>query len=91
MPRISNGKATEFKLYAPQAKKVSIAGSFNSWDSKKFSAKKDSKGNWLVKVNLTPGKHEYKFFVDGNWWNDPQCTACVSNSYGGSNCVIDVK
>ena len=91
MSRITNGKATEFKLYAPQAKKVSIAGSFNNWDTKKFSAKKDTKGNWMVKVGLKPGKHEYKFFVDGSWWNDPRSGSCVPNSFGSSNCLVEVK
>jgi len=91
MPRITGGKPTEFRIYAPQAKKVSLAGSFNNWDTKKFTAKKDSKGNWTVKVDLNPGKHEYKFFVDGSWWNDPTCTACVPNSYGSNNCVIEVR
>jgi 1,4-alpha-glucan branching enzyme len=91
MPRITDGKATEFRLFAPQAKKVSIAGSFNSWDTRKFSAKKDSKGSWLVKLNLKPGRHEYKFFVDGNVWNDPQCNSCVQNNFGTSNCIVEVK
>jgi 1,4-alpha-glucan branching enzyme len=91
MPRIANGKATEFKLYAPQAKKVSIAGSFNNWDTKKFSAKKDNKGNWMVKVSLKPGKYEYKFYVDGSWWNDPTCTSCIQNAFGGTNCLVEVR
>jgi len=91
MPRITNGKPKEFKLYAPSAKKVSIAGSFNNWDTKKFSAKKDTKGNWTVKLSLKPGTHEYKFFVDGSWWNDPSCGSCVTNSFGTSNCLVEVK
>jgi len=91
MPRIATGKATEFKLYAPQAKKVSLVGSFNDWNTKKSPAKKDSKGNWLVKVNLKPGKHEYKFFVDGGWVNDPNCTLCVPNSFGSCNCTVEVR
>lgn len=84
-------KSTEFMLHAPAAKKVSLAGSFNSWDTKKLAAKKDTKGNWKVKVGLTPGRHEYKFFVDGAWLNDPKCTSCVSNNFGTCNCIIDVK
>jgi 1,4-alpha-glucan branching enzyme len=91
MPRITGGKPTEFRLYAPSAKKVSLAGSFNNWDTKKFSGKKDTKGNWSIKVDLKPGRHEYKFFVDGSWWNDPQCTSCVPNGFGSNNCIIDVK
>ncbi len=84
-------KPTEFKLYAPEAKKVSLAGSFNNWDTKKFSAKKDSRGSWIVKLNLKPGRYEYKFFVDGSWTNDPRCTSCVTNAFGTQNCTIEIK
>ena len=54
-------KAREFKLYAPSAKKVYLAGSFNNWNIKKTAAKKDSKGNWSVKLSLKPGKYEYNY------------------------------
>jgi 1,4-alpha-glucan branching enzyme len=85
------GKTTEFQLYAPQAKRVSLAGTFNNWDTRKFSAKKDSRGNWAVKVNLRPGSYEYKFFVDGSWLNDPRCTRMITNAFGSQNCLIEVK
>lgn len=91
MAKIASAKPTEFKFYAPQAKKVSLAGSFNNWDISALTAKKDSKGNWAAKVNLKPGRHEYKFFVDGSWINDPHCTSCAVNSFGSKNCVINVK
>ena len=91
MARLTGSKTVEFKLYAPKAKKVILAGSFNKWDTKKSIAKSDSKGNWLAKANLKPGRHEYKFFVDGAWVNDPRCTACVPNAFGTSNCVLEVK
>ncbi|MDD5254987.1 MAG: glycogen-binding domain-containing protein [Candidatus Omnitrophica bacterium] len=90
MARIA-GKEKEFKIYAPDAKKVSIAGSFNNWDAKKNTAKKDSKGNWSVKLSLKPGRHEYKFVVDGNWTSDPACNNCVPNGMGGCNCTVDIK
>ncbi|MDD5078693.1 MAG: glycogen-binding domain-containing protein [Candidatus Omnitrophica bacterium] len=91
MARTAESKLTEFKLYSPGAKKVTVSGSFNKWDTKKLSAKKDNKGNWSAKVSLKPGKYEYKFIVDGNWVNDPQCTSCVANSLGSHNCVLEVK
>jgi 1,4-alpha-glucan branching enzyme len=91
MARISGSKAVEFKFYAPQAKKVYLAGCFNKWNSKKLAAKKDTKGNWSAKVSLKPGRYEYKFFVDGSWQNDPRCSSCVPNTFGTHNCVIDVK
>ncbi len=91
MATTTRAKTMQFKFYAPQAKRVSLAGSFNNWDPKKLSAKKDSKGNWVVKVNLKPGRHEYKFFVDGSWLNDPRCSSCVTNSFGSQNCIVEVK
>ena len=91
MPRLIGKKPVEFKLYAPGAKKVSLAGSFNKWDIKATAAKKDSKGNWIVKASLKPGKYEYKFFVDGSWVNDPRCTSCIPNAFGSHNCLIEVK
>jgi len=90
MAMMTKVKPAEFKLYAPQAKKVSLAGSFNSWDSKGLAAKKDSKGNWSVKTSLKPGKYEYKFFVDGSWQNDP-CATRITNSFGTQNNIIEIK
>lgn len=91
MGRLTGSKTAEFKLFAPQAKKVLLAGSFNNWDAKKLAARKDSKGTWTVKTSLKPGRHEYKFVVDGNWANDPKCTNCVPNAFGSCNCIIEVK
>ena len=91
MARTCAMKPAEFKFYAPQAKRVSLAGSFNSWDTKALCAKKSSQGTWTAKLNLKPGKYEYKFFVDGAWVNDPRCAYCVTNNFGTKNCVIEIK
>ncbi|MFH0912688.1 MAG: glycogen-binding domain-containing protein [Candidatus Omnitrophota bacterium] len=91
MAIMTRSKPAEFKLYAPQAKRVHLVGTFNNWNTRMLSAKKDSKGNWAVKVNLKPGTYEYKFFVDGSWLNDPYCTSCVANTFGTQNCVVEIK
>ena len=91
MARIAREKAVEFKLYAPQVKKVSVAGSFNNWDVRDLLAKKDTKGNWSAKVSLKPGRYEYKFFADGSWVNDPSCKNCVPNSFGTQNCILEAR
>ncbi len=91
MARMMSVKPMTFQLNAPHAKRVILAGSFNNWNTKSISAKKDGKGNWSVKVNLKPGKYEYKFFVDGNWVNDPRCGACVPNAFGSQNCTLEVR
>ena len=84
-------KAVKLKLLAPQAKIVSLAGSFNNWNTCSLLGKKDRKGNWVVNVSLNPGKYEYKFVVDGSWHSDPACKSCIPNSFGTSNCVLVVK
>jgi 1,4-alpha-glucan branching enzyme len=81
---------TEFKIFSPKAKKVSVAGNFNNWDTNKLVAKKDTKGNWTVSAKLRPGTYEYKFFVDGSWINDPLRPA-VYNNFGTQNSVVEVK
>ncbi len=91
MAMMTRQKATEFTLSAPHARKVILAGSFNNWNTSSLLAKKDSKGNWAVKVNLKPGRYEYKFLVDGSWINDPKCRGCISNNLGTQNCVVEVK
>jgi 1,4-alpha-glucan branching enzyme len=84
-------QSAEFKVNAPKAKKVSLVGSFNGWDINSIPAKKDLKGNWTVKINLKPGRYEYKFCVDGTWVMDANCTARVQNPFGTQNCVIELK
>ena len=90
MPTVKE-KTVEFKLHAPTARKVSLAGSFNNWNTREYLAKKDPQGNWITKISLKPGRHEYKFLVDGSWVNDPKCTSTVWNSVGSQNCVLEVK
>ncbi len=91
MNRILKAKSTELQLFAPQAKRVSLAGSFNGWDTKSLTAKKDLKGNWAVKLSLKPGRYEYKFVVDGSWLTDPKCSSLTSNAFGTQNCLLEVK
>jgi 1,4-alpha-glucan branching enzyme len=91
MARIAGSKMTEFKFFAPTAKKVNLAGSFNNWDTKRLNARKDSKGNWSVKLSLKPGRYEYKFLVDGSWVNDPNCGSCTPNPFGTNNCTIEIR
>jgi 1,4-alpha-glucan branching enzyme len=91
MAKKSSKKEVEFGLYAPKAKNVSVGGDFNNWNPKTASAKPSKDGTWRVTLNLSPGKYQYKFLVDGQWQNDPKCGTCVANSFGTLNCVIDVK
>jgi len=77
----------EFKLNAPTAAKVELAGTFTDWKDSALQLRKLKGGVWKKTVTLPPGTHEYLFIVDGKWQDDPECPARVANSFGTQNCV----
>jgi 1,4-alpha-glucan branching enzyme len=82
----------EFSLNAPGAKKVYIAGTFNGWNTKSMPMKKSKDGIWKIMVKLSPGCHEYKYFLDGTWASpDIPGAETVPNCFGTSNCLIAVE
>ncbi len=83
-------KTTEFKYYAPQAKKVGLGGDFNSWKADKNPLKKDESGNWKTSLKLKAGRYQYRYFVDGVWQNAQEPVECVPNAFGSWNCVVEV-
>ena len=91
MGRWSAGRKTVFKCRAPEARDVHLAGSFTQWDAQAVSMKRGRDGTWTAQVTLPPGRHEYRFIVDGTWQNDPGCGLCAPNPYGSMNCAIEIK
>ena len=83
-------KRITFKLHAPDAEQVSVAGSFNDWDAEARPLKRDPKGNWKTWTSLLPGEYEYLFVVDGKWKEDPTCSARRLNDFGTYNSVVDL-
>ncbi len=80
---------TTFKWRAePEAQKVCLAGDFNGWDPQSEPMAKRS-GQFTKSIKLAPGKHQYKFIVDGKWMADPAAPMEVS-PLGSTNNVIYV-
>jgi hypothetical protein len=69
------------------AQAVFLAGDFNEFNPSSFSMRKQS-GEWVFDIHLTPGKHLYKFVVDGKWIIDPANKLWEQNEYGTGNSVI---
>ena len=86
-----NHKKATFKFMAPEAHNVSLAGDFNAWKPESHPLKRTSNGLWKINLSLSPGRYEYRFLVDGQWHNDPDCKSHVSNPYGSDNCIITLK
>jgi len=83
--------STEFILYAPEARAVSLTGDFNGWQAEKTPMRKFKDGIWKKKVKLKAGRYEYRFVVDGEWWSDPENIDRQPNSFGSDNSVKTVS
>ena len=79
-----------FTFRAPGAMSVLLAGDFTRWQEAAIQMKKQTGGLWKTTVELRPGTHHYRFLVDGQWRDDPECTVRVPNPYGGENSVREV-
>jgi 1,4-alpha-glucan branching enzyme len=85
-----NGRIQTFRLAAPAARSVQLVGDFTHWQHKPISMEKTADGLWRAAVALTPGAHQYRFLVDGQWQDDPECRMRVSNPYGSQDAVREV-
>ena len=77
-----------FALFAPNAQRVDVSGSFNGWDLKPMKKGKD--GTWKVNLRPKPGRYEYKFIVDHQWIVDPTNPESVIDENGNINSVIEL-
>lgn len=69
-------------------KKVQLAGDFSHWQPVDMSKQKN--GSFAATIPLTPGTHEYKFLLDGEWVVDPDNGIWALNPYGTLNSVAQV-
>ncbi|UCF89963.1 MAG: isoamylase early set domain-containing protein [Desulfobacterales bacterium] len=80
-----------FSLESPEAQEVILLADFNRWDPKIHPMQKDKDGIWRKIVMVFPGRYEYRFLVDGKWFNDPQNDEKCSNCYGSQNNILNVN
>lgn len=84
-------KKESFTLFAPDAESVFLLGDFTQWEETPIALKKQKSGAWKASVSLEPGSYEYRFKVDGQWRDDPDCPVHRPNAFGGENCVREVR
>lgn len=80
-------RKVQFNLHAPEAERAFLAGNFNNWNVDNLPMKKANKGTWEASFTLPPGRYEYRFWVDGVWYDDPKAQERVENPFGSQNCV----
>ena len=93
--RVGSRKKTQKRVIltmsASEAKSVLLAGDFNDWNTHSHPFKKETKGKWKISLSLQPGSYQYRFLVDGEWKDDPNCTTFTPNPFGSVNNVLTVK
>lgn len=68
-----------------------LVGDFTHWQEQPVALKKEAGDIWTTSVELAPGTYHYRFLVDGQWRDDPECTIRVSNPFGTEDGVREVK
>ncbi|MCG9894853.1 MAG: alpha-amylase family glycosyl hydrolase, partial [Fimbriimonadaceae bacterium] len=83
----------EFHLPArPGVDSVHVAGTFNRWSATADPMKLDAQGTrWSLRVPLRPGRHLYKFVLNGREWiTDPANAELETDESGNRNSVLFV-
>jgi len=86
--RMPAKKKIMFKIEAPDASDVCVAGDFNDWDRTSHPLQCNTHGVWNTSLMLPLGRYEYRFLIDGEWQNDPNCAIFVPNPFGSYNSTI---
>jgi 1,4-alpha-glucan branching enzyme len=79
-----------FRFCAPTAMSVLLVGDFTHWKQRGIPMQKGKDGIWVATVTLPPGKHGYRFIVDGEWRDDPQSANRAPNPFGTENAVLRI-
>ncbi len=89
MGAIPGPQGTTFRVWAPFADQVHVAGSFNGWSKTATPLAREPGDNWSVDVPEASAGHEYKFVISpGSLWRiDPRADD-VTNSVG-NGVIID--
>ena len=88
---VTNG--IRFTLLAPEAKQVTLVGSFNGWSPiahRMLPAGSD--GLWSVVVPLSEGEHAFMYLIDGiRWIAPPLAQDFMTDGFGNTNGIVVVR
>jgi hypothetical protein len=92
-PSLGNGAGiavttVRFTLIAPEAQRVSVAGTFNQWNPEATPLARMSSGAWTGTLSLPAGQHLYAFVVDGARWIIDPAAPAVDDGFGRRNSVL---
>ncbi len=85
------GEIQNFSYVAPNALSVQLVGDFTNWQEWPINLRKGPNGVWRAAIRLWRGTYYYRFLVDGQWRDDPECPLYVPNPFGCQNAVRQVN
>ena len=81
----------QFKLEAPMATSVAVAGDFSEWEPSFALEDVDGDGVWTGRIPGRPGVHGYMFLIDGtDWQTDPHADRYQDDGFGNRNAILAV-
>lgn len=81
-----------FLLEQPGADCVYLCGDFTNWRPAGLRLIGNRQvGLWETRLPVPPGRHEYRFLVDGQWTPDPDAPENVRGSDGSLNSIFEVQ
>jgi len=87
IPYFGTPAGTTFRVWAPNATAVRVAGTFNNWNATSHPLANEGNGYWSGDVNFVYAGTQYKFVITGPagtiWKNDARARQ-VTNSVGNS-------
>ncbi len=90
-PYFGTPAGTTFRVWAPTATAVRVAGTFNAWNMTSHPLVSDGDGYWSGDVNFVYAGTQYKFVVTGaagtNWKNDARARQVTSST--GNSVVVN--
>src|ERR1700733_886903 len=90
----SSGSGVTFRVWAPFAQSVAVAGDFNAWSPTATPLDSEGNGNWSSDVSSAAVGSQYKFVLaaqgTGNqlWRVDPYARSIARDANGQLNCLI---
>ena len=85
--------ATDFRVWAPFADAVHVAGDFNGWSADATPLASEENGYWSASVPGASQRHQYKYVIRSGertlWRNDPYALDVTSSA--GNSVITDPR
>ncbi|MFW6079584.1 MAG: glycogen-binding domain-containing protein [Gemmatimonadota bacterium] len=85
----TRGHRVRFRVRAPDAERVALAGDFSGWEPVPMRRVEDA---WVLELTLPPGLHQFAFLIDGDRWYVPDdAPGIVDDGWGRRNASIVIE